>query len=157
MTAHHRLLLLFSICALSACAEDGAPVLLASGTYTIESNPSYGGPADADLDGVLLDLDVDALTAELLGTDDDRVMDLTRLPKAQWGESCPMGVNAVDLETFEVQESLTLAGLTLDIPRILASGCHDDKGTTVSQGAISSKEDMETTPSDGPFALRLAP
>ena len=157
MIPHRSALLLLALTTLGACEDDSEPVLLASGTYIIQSNPNYGGPTDADLDGVLLDLDLDGLTAELIGTDDDRVMDLVRLPEDQWGQACPKGITSTPLETFEVQEPITLAGLTLDEPRILASGCYNDEGTTVSEGAISSKEDMKTTLSDGPFQLITAP
>jgi hypothetical protein len=157
MTSRHPALLIVALTAMSACQDDSEPVLLASGTYIIRSNTNYGGPTDADLDGILLDLDLDGLTAEFIGTDDDRVMDLTRLPEDRWGEACPKGIASTPLETFEVQEPITLAGLTLDVPRILAEGCMDDEGTTVSAGWLSSKADLQRYLGSGPFELRPAP
>ena len=142
-----------ALVALSACKNDKEPVLLASGTYILRPNVSYGAPADADLDGIQLELDLDALTAGLVGTDNDRVMDLAELPMEDWGGACPIGSGPTPLETFEVQESITLAGVTLEVPYIMADGCRGDEGTTVSKGWLSSKDIVETKPSGGPFQL----
>ena len=150
-------LLTAGLISLSACKDEKAPVLLASGTYAIESNTSYGGPEDADLDGFFLELDVDALTAGLVGTSDDRVLDLTLLPREQWGGACPIGGSLTPLETFEVQESITLVGVTLEVPYILADGCRSDEGTTVSRAWISSEDIIDTSMSGGPFNLVAVP
>ena len=150
-------LLTVGLIALSACKEDKLPVLFASGTYAIESNPYDGGPEGVDLEGVLLELDFEALTAELVGTSDDRVMDLTRLPREEWGGACPIGGGLTPLETFEVQESITLVGVTLEVPYIMADGCRGDEGSTVSRGWISSEEAMTSSLSGGPFNLLPAP
>lgn len=150
-------LLTVGIAALSACKDEKAPVLLASGTYAIESNTSFGGPEDADLDGFFLELDVDALTAGLVGTSDDRVMDLTRLPREQWGGACPIGGGFTPLETFAVQESITLVGVTLEVPYILADGCRGDEGTTVTRGWLSAEDIIDSSVSEGPFNLVAVP
>lgn len=145
--------LALALVALSACKNDKEPVLLASGTYTLEPNSSYGAPVEADLDGVLLELDLDALTAEFVGTENDRVMELAELPMEDWAGACPIGGGPTPLETFEVQESISLVGVTLEVPYIMANGCRDDEGTTVSKGWLSSKDLVETKGSAGPFEL----
>ena len=145
--------LALALVALSACKNDKEPVLLASGTYILRPKFSYGAPADADLDGVQLELDLDALTAEFVGTDNDRIMDLAELPMEDWGGACPIGSGPTPLETFEVQESITLVGVTLEVPYIMADGCRGDEGTTVSKGWLSSKDLVETKGSAGPFEL----
>ncbi len=142
---------------LVGCKSEGEPVLLASGVYLVQATAEVDLPEADDLEGVQLDIDVDALTAELSGTDDDRILEMVRLPEDKWGESCPKGVHITPLETFELGESLTLGGTVLEVPRIFAAGCTSDEGTTVTSGWLSSESEMQSAPSDGPFELTPAP
>ena len=143
-------------CGLSGCGEDKNTVFLASGTYSVVSDASSELVDEEALAGVLIDIDVDALTAELIGTDDDRVMELTRLPEGQWEERCPTNFTVTRLETFAVEESISLVGVTLDEPRIYADGCRGNEESTVSAGWLSSKANLQQS-LDGPFQLQPAP
>ncbi|HCH62813.1 MAG: hypothetical protein CL927_20650 [Deltaproteobacteria bacterium] len=142
-------------CGLTGCRQDKSSVFLASGIYSVQSDASSELVDEEALVGVLIDIDVDALTAELIGTDDDRVMDLTRLPEGQWEERCPMNFTATRLETFAVAESISLVGVTLDEPRIYADGCRGNENSTVSAGWLSSKANLQQA-LDGPFQLQPA-
>ena len=99
--------------------------MCACGPQSLISDGTYDSDSSAALANASLVVDVTAKTASitLSGERDATVLQLARLPTADWERGCPTNVSSVAVETWVVTPEPTVLGsLSLSGTRLLA-GC----------------------------------
>ena len=122
----------FCLLLCSACSLYDGPVYFESGTYVLFDPTSSGLTAEhgeeyiPEFESFSLVIDLENLKAQINGTTFDTEFTLQERPKNEYETHCPMQLSATWVQTFDINEELSLWGSTLKNAFIAADDCDED-------------------------------
>jgi len=138
----------YALFLLNACSVNSGPIYFESGSYvvdleyyaiendsteseeTTEEDSNTDSDYSAEMETLVLDIDLDNLTATISGTSYDTTLTLKERSKDDWNDMCPMQLSTTEVQTVDIVGDLELWGETHQETYVQASDCGGEERTT---------------------------